>query len=67
MTNQATLRINVHEDKSKTFDVMLSDGPDGDNILEVNCDNEDGARALLYQLGLNGFIINPEFYNHYDS
>ena len=67
MGNRAVIRINVHEDKSKTFDVLLSDGPDGDNIIEVNCINEKHARDLIDMLGMNSFSIQPEFYNHYDA
>lgn len=67
MANRAALRTNVHEDESKTFDVLLSDGADGDNVIEVNCDNELRARSLLESLSLNGFAIQAEFTNRYDA
>lgn len=67
MENRAVLRVNVHEDESRTFDVLLSDGPDGDNNLEVNCLSEKHARELLSTLGMNGFSIQAEFCNRYDS
>lgn len=67
MGNRAVIRINVHEDKSNTYDVLLSDGPDGDNTIEVNCINEKHARDLIDMLDINSFSIQPEFYDDYNA
>jgi DNA-binding LacI/PurR family transcriptional regulator len=63
MNNTVTLRTNIHEDDSQTFDVLLSDGPDGDNIIEINCDNRILARLLINTLLNYGFKRNTNIRN----
>lgn len=67
MANRVVLRTNVHEDNSTTFDVLLSDGEDGDNIIEFNPDSEQQARALIDVLVQNGCQEQAAFTNRYDA
>lgn len=67
MSNRAALRTNIHEDQSHTFDVLLSDGPDGENTIEINCKSEVRARTLIEALSLNGFTIQSELTQRFDE
>lgn len=67
MANRVVLRTNVHEDNSTTFDVLLSDGEDGDNIIELNPDNEQQAREVIAVLVANGCQEQAAFTRRYDA
>lgn len=67
MSNRAVLRTNVLEDKSETYDVLLSDGPDGDNTIEVNCISRRHADDLLAMLEASGFDRKTDIVNRFDA
>jgi hypothetical protein len=52
---RAALRTNVHEDRSQTFDVLLNDGIDGNNQIEISAENRQDADYLLAILHRAGF------------
>jgi hypothetical protein len=63
--NRAVLRINILEDNSQTYDVLLTDGVETDNRIEVNCESWKDAQALLEVLRRSLFAIDPAFENRY--
>ena len=67
MANRVALRTNVHEDNSTTFDVLLSDNEDGDNVIEFNPESEQKARVLIAVLVQNGCQEQAGFTNRYDA
>jgi hypothetical protein len=67
MSKQAYLQVNVHEDKSRSYDVNIVEKEDGQLpvIIEVNPIDETHAELLLDQLEQNGFLITEPAYRYY--